>query len=111
MGLDQLAAISPDIPYRHFYTRIVGNDKSDFGPRLARLLDNLARIRAAVLNVSTTVVIDNGVLTRVAQLITQLDLQTIDLLRGNAPATDPLKLGGEELMGFPYPEGSRQDTA
>ncbi len=110
VGLDQLAAVSPDIPFRHFYTRIDGDDRSDFGPRLSRLLDNLARVRAGVLHLSTSAVMDDGELTRVAQLVIQMDQQTIDTLKGNAPASAPLQIGGEELIGFPTPPRGQSPT-
>ncbi len=110
VGLDHLAAVSPDIPYRHFYTRIVGDDRSDFGTRLSRLLDNLARIRAGMLHLSTSAVMGGSGLTRVAQLVIQIDQQTIDTLKGNAPADAPLQVGGEELIGFSTPQRAQGST-
>jgi hypothetical protein len=106
-SLDEAAAAAADIPYRHLSIFIEHHDKSEFNRRLARLLDNLARVKAKVLSVSTTTVEDEDGLLRVAHLVVVMGHELIDSFEGNDTGYIPTTAeGADRLIGFEIPQRS-----
>ena len=104
-SLDEAAAAAEDIAFRHMCIAIEDRDKSAFNQRLARLLDDLARVKAHVRNISTTAITADGGHLHVAHLVVTMGTDLLDSFTdtetGEVLATAQ---GPDRLIGFDIPQ-------
>ena len=90
-SLHEAALSAGNIPFRYLYLEIVDGDSSEsFGVSLSKTLNDLARIGAEVVNISTSFHI--GAPLRVAQIVVKVDAldlgSTFGIFPGDEGADD-----------------------
>ena len=101
MNLEDAAAASPDIDYRHLYAELEENDKDEFSQRIGKLLDNCARTGFRVMHLATSKIVrHNGFEIRVAQVILVAHRSTLDQFAGGATGYVDGQEMAERIIGF-----------